>query len=217
MPRVLSTKCLTESQKNLILQSGWSLVAYNAIQTKAFPNLSYLENAKFENGIVTSQTSVSILKEKQVKLKNVFCVGQKTASKLKELNFSIAEVANYGEDLAKIISTTYTGLSFSFFCGRIRNDELPSLLKKNKIDFTEHHLYETVSNPKKFTHFFDAVMFFSPSGIKSYYAHNSFKGERIICIGKTTAMAARQINNKIEIANKTSVESVIVQLVKQVF
>lgn len=215
MPRVLSTKCLTESQKSLILQSGWSLVAYNAIQTQELPNLSYLKNAKFENGMVTSQTTVSILNEKQVELKNVFCVGQKTASKLKNLDFNVVEVANYAEDLAELISTKYRNSKFDFFCGKSRNDGLPDVLKKNKVNFKEHHLYETRSNAKTFNRSFDAILFFSPSAVKSYYAANKFQNERLICIGKTTASAAQQISNQVEIASKTSIESVIVQLIRK--
>lgn len=214
MPRVLSTKSLSEAQKNLILQAGWSLVTYNAIQTRPLPHLEELKNKKFDNAIVTSQTTVSIVKELNLSFKNLFCVGGKTASKLREAGFNVLEVANYGEDLAKIISTNYSHLSFDFFCGKSRNDALPILLKKQKIKFTEHPLYETISHPKKFESSFDAVLFFSPSGVESYYTNNSFQGERIICIGKTTASAARKVSNQVEIASKTSIESVIVGLVK---
>lgn len=214
MPTVLSTKCLSEAQQNLILQSGWGLVAYNAIQTQQLPNLDDFKKSHFENAIVTSQKTVAILKALQIDLKNAFCVGEKTALKLKEVDYPVVEVANYGKDLAELISTTYGDLKFDFFCGKIRNDELPDLLKKNKVDFTEHHLYKTIHNPKSFDRSFDAILFFSPSGIESYYACNSFQGERIICIGETTASAARKISTQIEIASKTSIESVIVRLVK---
>lgn len=213
MPTVLSTKCLSEAQQNLILQSGWGLVAYNAIQTHQLPNLDDLKNSHFENAIITSQNTVAILKALQIDLKNAFCVGQKTASKLKEAAYPVVEEANYGKDLAKLISAKYANAQFDFFCGKIRNDELPDLLKKNKIDFTEHHLYETLSHPKSFNRSFDAILFFSPSGVESYYAHNTFQSERIICIGKTTASTAKKITSKIEIASKTSIESVIVRLV----
>lgn len=213
MPRVLSTKSLSEAQKNLILQSGWSLVTYNAIQTRQLPHLEELKNKKFDNAIATSQTTVSIVKELNLSFKNLFCVGDKTASKLREAGFNVLEVANYGEDLAKIIFTNYSHLSFDFFCGKSRNDELPNLLKKQKIDFTEHHLYETIGNLKAFESSFDAVLLFSPSGVESYYASNPYQGERLICIGNTTAAAARKITQQVEIASKTSVESLIVKLV----
>lgn len=216
MATVLSTKCLTEAQQNLILQTGWSLVAYNAIETQQIPGLNYLEKSHFENAIVTSQKTVAILKAMQIDLKNVFCVGQKTALQLKNEGYNVVEVASYGKDLAELISVKYADLKFDFFCGKIRNDELPDLLKKNKVSLTEHHLYETRSNAKTFNRSFDAILFFSPSGVESYYACNSFQGERIICIGKTTASAAKKISTQVEIASKTSIESVIVKLVKAI-
>jgi len=213
MPRVLSTKMLSESQKNLILHSGWSLVQYNAIQTLQLPNISYLKNATFEHAIVTSQTTVSILVENQVKLKTVFCIGKKTASKVSELGFQVIETASYGEDLAEIIISKYAHLHFDFFCGKSRNEALPNSLKQHQINFTEHPIYETLPNPKRFSSTFDAILFFSPSGVESYYAPNSFQNERMICIGKTTASMAKQIADKIEVATNTSIESVIVKLV----
>jgi uroporphyrinogen-III synthase len=214
MPSVLSTKNLTEAQKNLILQAGFSLTAYNAINTVELTNLDYLKKYQAQNAIITSQKTISILKKWKVDLENVFCVGAKTASKLKPFNAEIVEKKNYGKHLAEVISHQYSDLKFDLFCGKLRNEELPEILKKNKVNFKEHHLYETLSNPKEFKRFFDAILFFSPSGVKSYYENNKFKGERIICIGKTTASAAKEIATQVEIASKPSIESVIVKLVK---
>lgn len=213
MPCVLSTKRFTESQKNLVLQAGWSVVEYNAIQTVALPDLDYLRGSKFENAILTSQKSLAILASLQVELQHVFCVGNKTATQVENAHFQVVEVAAYGEDLAAIISEKYAHLDFDFFCGKIRNESLPQLLKQNHIAFTEHHLYETLPQPKKFSRAFDAVLLFSPSGVESYYASNPYQGERLICIGNTTAAAARKITQQVEIASKTSVESLIVKLV----
>jgi uroporphyrinogen-III synthase len=214
MPSVLSTKCLTESQKNLILQSGWALAHYNAIQTKRIANLDYLKNAYFENAIITSQKTVFIVKELNIQMQNVFCVGEKTANSILEFNSNILEIAAYSEDLANVILSKYAHLQFDFFCGKSRNDVLPNKLSQNEVEFKEHHLYETKSNPKKFNSPFDAILFYSPSGVKSYFATNTYQGERLICIGKTTASTAKVFSKKVEIASKTSIESLIVKLVK---
>lgn len=47
MPTVLSTKCLGQTQQNLILNAGWSLVEYNAIQTQQLPNLDDFKKKPF--------------------------------------------------------------------------------------------------------------------------------------------------------------------------
>jgi uroporphyrinogen-III synthase len=57
-------------------------------------------------------------------------------------------------------------------------------------------------------------MCFSPSGVQSYFGANKPQKETIVCIGNTTATAAKLYTDQIAIANTTSIESVIAKTVK---
>ena len=211
MKSILSTKKLINSQKQLFLNSGLSLVEYNAIVTET-TNFK-LPTEKIENAIFTSKNAVNAVLEK-VQLKNCFCVGEKTGELLSDNGFHIQEIADYGKDLAEIITKKYGAEEFTFFCGNKRRDELPGILQKGNVHFTEIEVYKTSLNPQFFPQEFEGILFFSPSAVQSFTAKNQLKGTTAFCIGNTTAAEAQKHTNNIIIATKPTIENVIVQVVK---
>ncbi|SFN55426.1 uroporphyrinogen-III synthase [Salegentibacter flavus] len=209
---VLSTKKLSLSQKNLFLNTGLSLVEYDAINIE-FLDFEFPEK-EIKNAIITSRSSAKAIIERQLKIQNCFCVGEKTAGFLKKHNFNIREVSDYGSDLAKIITEKYREDNFTFFCGNLRREELPSVLKEEGIEFQEVEVYKTSLNKQSFPQEFDGIMFYSPSGVKSFASENKIKESTAFCIGKTTAKEAEKHTENIIIATKPSIENLIVTVVK---
>jgi len=212
MPSVLSTKLLSPSQKNLLLNAYLSLTEYNAIQTKALKIPASISEEKYQNVIVTSQTTVEIIKD--FKIETCFCVGEKTALKLKSLGFKVEVIAESGIELGKKINQDYSELSFTFFGSKKRRPELSSALKKANVSLAEVFVYDTIKIPKTFQRDFDAVLCFSPSGVDSFFEGNRDTRAKIICIGSTTAQQAKLYSESVFVSTKTSVESVIVKTVK---
>ncbi|SKB52650.1 uroporphyrinogen-III synthase [Salegentibacter holothuriorum] len=211
MKSILSTKKLSNSQKQLFLNSGLSLVEYNAILIETHNFKLPLE--KIENVIFTSKNSVNAVLGK-TEFKNCFCVGEKTAELLSDNGFHIQEVADYGKDLAQIITKKYASETFTFFCGNKRMDEIPKTLQQENINFQEIEVYKTSLNPQGFSQEFDGILFFSPSAVQSFTAKNKLTGITAYCIGNTTALEAQKHTNNIIIATKPTIENVIVQVVK---
>ena len=213
MPTVLATTILEPHQKQLLLNAGVSFVEYNAIKIEF---IDFDPGKKsFKNAIITSKNTARAIIRKNLKIENCFCVGEKTASFLKENKYNISEIADYGTDLAAIIIKKYPDENFSFFCGDKRREELPSILKENAINLEEIQVYKTGLNPKKFQQEFDGVLFFSPSGVKSFFSQNKIKNSTAFCIGTTTASEAKKYTENIIIATKPSIDNVIVQVVKK--
>lgn len=211
MPTVLSTKKLTESQRSLLLQAGIGLVEYDAI---TIDPVDFEVKTKIENAIITSQNTVIGLVDKKVQIENCFCVGEKTKALLEKNGYKVKVMANYGKELAEIIVDEFADEFFTFFCGNLRRDELPELLLENNVSFTEIEVYNTVLKPKKIERTFDGVLFFSPSAVESFTKENTLDNNIAFCIGTTTAAEAEKHKNKIVIANKPTIENVIVQVVK---
>ncbi|PKD21745.1 uroporphyrinogen-III synthase [Salegentibacter salinarum] len=211
MKSILSTKKLSKPQKQLFLNSGLSLVEHNAITIEV--TYFKLPSEKIKNAIFTSKNSVNAVSGK-VQIENCFCVGEKTADLANENGFHIQEIADYGKDLAGIIVQNYSEESFIFFCGNKRRDDIPEILKKNKIEFTEIEVYKTLLNPRSFSQEFDGILFFSPSAVQSFTDKNRLKDSTAFCIGKTTAAEAKKYTNNIITATQPSIENVIVQVVK---
>ncbi|MFD1094444.1 uroporphyrinogen-III synthase [Salegentibacter chungangensis] len=212
MPSLLSTKKLAKNQKELLLNTGLSLVEYDAIKIE-FPDFE-VEVQKIENAIFTSRNAVKAILEKNMEIRDCFCVGRKTEDLLKKHNFKVLETAHYGKDLAELIVKNYKDRSFHFFSGNKRRDELPEILKKNDVNLNETQVYKTSLNIQKIDRDFDGIMFFSPSAVQSYTEKNPVRDSALFCIGETTANEAKKHSDKIIIARTPGIENVIVQVVK---
>ncbi len=212
MQTVLSTKILSLAQKNLLLNSGIGVVEYDAVKIN-FTDFTCEKHIR--NAIISSQNTALALSQKDIRIDRCFCVGAKTADMLREQGFNVIETTDYSKDLAGIITDKYSEENFTFFCGNRRREELPLLLKENNVVFTEVEVYRTHLDPVTFEQKFDGIMFFSPSGVKSYISANVLNGSLAFCIGNTTATEAGKHTKNLITAAKPSIENVIVQVVKK--
>ncbi|MBW8243144.1 uroporphyrinogen-III synthase [Muricauda oceani] len=216
MKTVLSTKMLSPSQKELFLNSGLGLVEYDALKIEL---LDVKIPFTYNNYIFTSKNAVKVfLNQSEGHEKSNFrayCVGEKTKALLEENGAKVVEMVQNASELAKILVKDHQNESFIFLCGNKRRDELPDTLAKNNVQYKELEVYRTHLNPKAFQRDFDGVLFFSPSGIRSYLLENSLGNGILFCIGETTAAEAQKHSKNIIIANKPTVENVLVQAIKE--
>src|SRR5690606_36561153 len=123
---------------------------------------------KIENAIFTSQNSVETVMSKNIKINNCFCVGEKTKALLEDNGCKVVKMTEYAAELAPYLVENHKTDKFHSFCGNIRSDEIPNKLIENHIVFDEIEVYKTTLNPKKFERQFDAILFYSPSGVRSF-------------------------------------------------
>ncbi len=223
MISILSTKLLTPSQKSLLFHSGLAFVEYPAISRK---HLEFqIPTKKYDYYVFTSQEGVqAYLKQckgatNSTKAANTkqkikaFCVGSKTRSVLQQNGIEVVAMGENAQALGQIITTHYGDNSFLLLSGNLRRDELPDVLKKNSVAYDELIVYNTTLNPKKFSSQFHGILFFSPSGVESFCSENSFADAMTFAIGPTTAATLQKYTDKIIIAQKPTVENVIVKAV----
>lgn len=214
--QILSTKILSPVQKQELTKAGIEVIEADFIKTQNKP--FELKNLN-ESLIFTSQNAVrSVLsnpKSEDLKSKNVYCVGLKTKILLSENGFNVVAYTGYAADLAEIITLIYRNESYTFFSGNLRRDTLPTALKEAEIKLTEIQVYETSLQPQKIKTAFDAILFYSPSGVESYLKENTIKKEICFCIGETTAEALHKITKNIIIADQPTVEDVIEDVINE--
>lgn len=213
MIRILSTKKLPVNQKQFLLNAGFSVIDTDFIQTK--PITFALDDIK-ENLLFTSANAVKAVANhpevQDIRRKPCFATSGKTAEVLDEVGFTVIETANDAAGLGMIINEKYPKESFTFFCGNLRLDTLPTWFSEWNIDYNEIQVYETTLTPTAVTPT-DGILFFSPSGVESFLQANALGEQVCFCIGETTAKALENKTDKIIIANKPSVENVIVQCI----
>ncbi|MDQ6528662.1 uroporphyrinogen-III synthase [Flavobacterium sp. LHD-85] len=214
--QILSTKILSPLHKQELMKYGVELIEADFIKTENKPfELKDLN----ESLIFTSQNAVhSVLsdpKSEELKKKNVYCVGLKTKTLLSDNGFNVVAYTGYASDLAEIITLIYGNESYTFFSGNLRRDTLPEALKEAGIKFNEIQVYETTLQPQKIKANPEAILFFSPSGVKSYLKDNTINKQICFCIGDTTAEALSKITKNIIIADQPTIDDVIEDVIHE--
>jgi uroporphyrinogen-III synthase len=200
--KLLSTKKLNPSLVKQLDQFNIELTELEFISITPIHNEEIQQQiiafAARENTIVlTSKNAVEVL-DQYVNVGgvnssigwNIFCLSGATKEAVlnaANLNNNIVAVADNATDLAKEI-TGHNIEEVIFFCGNKRRDNLPETLRKSGIMVHEVVLYETEATPQTATGNFDAILFFSPSAVESFFSLNQLsEGTVCFAIGNTTA------------------------------
>lgn len=212
--KVLSTKKLTDKQ--LAMLSDYEVVEAPMISI-VFGKDFQLEEP-ITNAVFTSANSVRAVFDNNTNNKSffdtVFCVGTKTQSLLEDHGITVTATAPNALELADVIAKRFAQnpeaiKEISWFCGNLRNDDLPAIMAESGVLVTEYIVYKTHLTPVKVADDFDAILFFSPSGVKSFVKENPMTTKPVVCIGTTTAVAALDYFENTYIAETTTVEGVI--------
>ncbi|WP_417362490.1 uroporphyrinogen-III synthase [Galbibacter sp.] len=211
MIEILSTKELEVTQRNILEEAG---IVYHEHNFISIEPIAFKAPKQIKNAIFTSQNAVRSIVDENIQITNCFCVGDKTEALLKHHNFNVVEKAYQASTLAKTLVTQYETHSFHLFCGNLRREELPAMLKKHQVELHETQVYQTKLTSKNMLRSFDAVLFFSPSAVESYAQRNLFDDTIVFCLGKTTEAEVRKHTKNLITANRTTIENVLVQVIK---
>ncbi|WP_300601478.1 uroporphyrinogen-III synthase [Niabella sp.] len=141
----------------------------------------------------------------------VFCIEAATRKKVQELfpGTTIAASAPNGAQLVKKIIEQAPD-QVVFFCGNLRLDTIPDGLKKNGIPCREKIVYETIKTPVPINRHYDGILFYSPSGVESFFSLNEINpATRAFSIGPSTTRALKEYTSNIVEAMQPDVEQMI--------
>lgn len=143
-----------------------------------------------------------------------YCLGNKTKFAINQHFISkngekkspeLAGEADHAAALAEIIVNRNVK-NVVFFCGDKRMGFLPEILTNAGVEVIEIEVYKTIETPVQVERIYDAILFFSPSGVSSFFNMNTVPPETVLCaIGNTTAAALRNhSDNRIVISDTPS-------------
>ena len=211
MTKLLSTKLLSSKNHKKIRDSSIKFSDYNAIQIE---KINFNINERIENAIFTSKNSVEAIVNKKLKIKNCYCVGDKTKSLLLKNGQKVVKSEENSQKLADFIVKSLKNDVFVFFCGNMKRDELPKILTKNHVKFSLVEVYKTSLIYKKINEAFNGILFFSPSAVRSYCYYNKIEDEILFTIGQTTTNEAKTFSNKIITSDINSIDQVVDNAIK---
>jgi len=214
--KILSTKVLSPIQKNRMIELGARYSERNFIDTEAIP-FNYSETKHIL--LFSSQNAVQSVFEKTdfdllLKNKKCYCVGEKTKAALEEKGLKVSRFEENASNLADFIIKNDKNEYFVFFCGKERRRDLEAQMKLHKVKLDPIEVYQTILKPRPIGAF-DIVLFYSPSGVRSFLQDNSLKQTICVCIGQTTAEALPVSKRQIIIATSPTIEHMIYQTKKQ--
>ncbi|MGZ5190652.1 MAG: uroporphyrinogen-III synthase, partial [Flavisolibacter sp.] len=143
----------------------------------------------------------------------IFCLAGKTKRAVMDAvvlkNDILEEGRNAGELAQKIIIQGIREIVF--FCGDKRREDLPAMLKHAGIKLHEVFLYRTIEMPHKIEDENDAVVFFSPSAVNSFFTLNQLNKNTVcFAIGQTTADTISEFtDNKIIVSESPDQEKLM--------
>jgi hydroxymethylbilane synthase len=208
---IYSTKKLSELQKETlsnaigIKDSDFIKIRFNRIPIKEVKN-------ELENVVFTSQNGVEAILNsfttEELHFKNIFCVGRRTKKLIENRIGKVTHVAKNALKLAEYLSKETEIKEVTYFCSNVRLDTLSAFLQAKEVIVNEVEAYKTMLSPVKIQDSVAGVLFYSPSGIRSYLEENN-TDKTAFCIGETTAVEARKHFENVKVANMPDVESVL--------
>jgi uroporphyrinogen-III synthase len=100
-----------------------------------------------------------------------------------------------------------------FFCGDQRMEILPDNLIKHGVGLTELIVYDTRLTPVHVDESPDAILFFSPTAVRSFFSMNALGTDStVFALGKTTAAALKEFTSNAIIVSSEPDKSFVLNL-----
>ncbi len=217
---ILSTVALDQRLIDKAAEQGVLIVGVSFIQVAAIENADIKEEvadlcSRTIAAVFTSANAVRAISQTTKAFQpvwNIYCIGHATRLAVLEIfpAEAIKGMANDAAGLAEIIKTELVP-EVVFFCGDKRMDTLPDILRGEDVNVHEVVVYHTIETPQLITKAYDAILFFSPSSVHSFFIVNKITADTVLfAIGSTTANALQKhTNNKVIISNTPSKEEMI--------
>ncbi|WP_078829786.1 uroporphyrinogen-III synthase [Sediminibacterium ginsengisoli] len=222
---ILSTRPVTASLQALANSKGVQLDALPFIETELIDTIDVqqeieqtaLQYATIAFTSMNGVDAVTYLLNGQIPDWNIYCIGHATRQQV-EAYFgeqSISGTADDAAGLAELIIEEEATDEVIFFCGNQRRDELPLALRGAGIDVQEIIVYQTRELQHRVDKIYDAILFFSPSAVNSFFRQNTLPAQTIVfAIGSSTANAVRRYcSNTIITAASPSKKELIEQAI----
>ena len=204
--RIISTRVLPEGLKGKVKAAGYDLIERDFIEVVRLD----IAGLKIE-GKVVMVSSKNALEGFDLSGKKVYCVGEKTKEAAERAGGQVVRVFEDSTGMAE--GVVGLGLNATFICGARRMSSVEDAFAKSIAELQIIEAYDTELKSFIFIGEFEAALFFSPSGVESFFKSNTLQGVAI-CIGETTQAEALKHASSTLVAQKTTIESVVEALLE---
>lgn len=195
--KVIGTEIITTKAFGL---ENNSLIFTSANGVKAFFSNGFLPNENFA-------TPKSYNK--------IYVVGSQTKKELRKNGFGAYKLCKNAHELSEFITSNSANEKFLHFCGDLALDVLDDQLPLQNIRYIKIPVYHTQLLYPKIDEKYQAIVFFSPSGVRSFAKFNRLGDAKIFSIGKTTTTELEKVtDNKIITSSKNTLADILNLILK---
>ncbi|SHK11064.1 uroporphyrinogen-III synthase [Epilithonimonas mollis] len=145
----------------------------------------------------------------------IYVVGSQTKKELRKHNFGTFKLCKNAQELSQFITENSVNEKFLHFCGDIALDILDEKLPLQNISYKKIPVYKTELLYPKIDEKYQAIVFFSPSGVRSFAKFNQFGDVKIFSIGKTTTSEIKKLtDNKVITSSKNTLADILNLILK---
>ncbi len=204
--KIFSTKILDKSVHKLLLLHGFDVEEVDAIAIEYEEELAIVEkalNGEFGAIIFTSSRGVDaisgLLQKHIARMQTtlICCIGYRTKEVIEELGLQVTVSADNASILAEKVSQLSVS-SVLYICGNLASQDMQNGLAKFDIVVDRLEVYNTILNyPKLEMTDYEALLFFSPSGVRSIFQNNNIPKDALaVAIGSTTGRALQELEHQ---------------------
>nr|WP_262696832.1 uroporphyrinogen-III synthase [Chryseobacterium sp. 3008163] len=144
----------------------------------------------------------------------MYCVGEKTKREIRKNGFGTFKVLKNAETLSKFIIDNCVHEKFIHFCGNLAIDVLDNNLPLQNISYKKVTVYKTEELNPVIPEKYHAIVFFSPSGVRSFAKNNSLENSALFSIGETTSKELRKHTESEIFTSKKNTLSNLLSVIK---
>lgn len=204
---IVSTRVLPKTLAGLFEKAGLRLSMHDFIAIE-FLKYNWQNSVRY---IISSQNAVRALLSsrdiQKLRGKDLWVVGHKTKALLEAHNLPVYRSFENAKEL--MLNFNFDGRKTTFISGAMRMEHIEEVCRQNHFPLEVMEVYTTKEKPISINEEYNGVMFFSPSGVRSFVSKNTLAGNCAICVGPTTALEAQKYTTHCIVANETSLEGVV--------
>jgi uroporphyrinogen-III synthase len=219
---VLNQSLVTKAEENGVVLDSMPFICVNNITDAALQEETEKLCSMAVTAVFTSVNAVkAISKHVYITKPNweIYCIGNATKNALLDYFHvsAIKGVANDAGALAHVVSQNKVD-EVVFFCGDKRMDTLPEILLKCGVRVREIVVYRSTETPQVVSKDYDGILFFSPSGVESFFSVNKIKASTVLfAVGETTAKAIKGLTDNRVITSEIPSKGNMVNLAIEYF
>lgn len=201
-----SVDCIEVIKTTSIKVQAFDLKNYSLIFTSVNGVLSFFENKFKPNEDFTAKN-----------FNKIYCVGEKTKRELRKYGFGTFKVLKNAETLSRFIIGKCQHEQFLHFCGNLAIDVLDNELPLQNIKYKKVTVYTTEETQPLVPEKYHAIVFFSPSGVRSFAKQNSLADKKLFSIGETTSKELRNYTDKEIFTSEGNSLACLLELIRTIY